>query len=432
MSKKKIKGVNAFDLLNDNTADESAGSGDNDTSAQAFDAEIYGALRSADANRQSASPVNIFEIHPDPAQPRRAVPAVIRNRIDWNGNTNAVETLFETWQQMVNAERPGSQKAFHLRAYLDESAISDEEEQLAQDIESDAHIAEDVEQTATTGPLELSLLKLVQLAVSIRQEGLTNPITVVPAGQEYRLETGERRWLAYHLLYWHTHDPKFNQIAARTVEEFSIWRQAAENNARSNLNAISKARQLAVLLMDLREREEDATYRPFEEFVTEQAYYSQVADGNAHRIPRGTSERLLNATGLKSPKQLREYRRLLRLPKMVWEIADDLNWAERAVRDLWKRAIDDDDLILLAAEKARDEGYTVPMGTVEQKRPRRKNTRSQPDKLAPGTTGYYRHLTRLINRAKSGKGDPGEAVTMIEEFRHWLDEQQAQIEQSKD
>jgi hypothetical protein len=430
VSKKKIKGVDAFDLLNSSTDDQDADS-NQDPSAQAFDAEIYGALRSADANRQSASPVNIFEIHPDPAQPRRAIPAIIRNRIDWTGNADAVNNLFETWQQMVNAERPGSQKAFHLRAYLDESSISDEEEQLAQDIERDDSTAEDVDHVPAIGPLESSLIKLVQLAVSIRQEGLTNPITVVPAGREYRLETGERRWLAYHLLYWHTHDPKFNQIAARTVEEFSIWRQAAENNARSNLNAISKARQLAVLLMDLREQEEDATYRPFAEFVTEQAYYAQVADGNTHRIPRGTSERLLNATGLKSPKQLREYRRLLRLPKLVWEMADDLNWAERAIRGLFKRAIDDDDLIALAAEKARDEGYTVPMGTVERKRTRRDKSTTRQQKPAPGTPQYYRHLTRLINRAKSGKGDPGEAMSMIDEFRSWLDEQQAQIEQRK-
>ena len=188
-----------------------------------------------------------------------------------------------------------------------------------------------------SGPIEASFLHLVELAASIRRDGLTNPITVVRKGPKYTIETGERRWLAYHLLnayfesFGDSSEEDWSKIPARIMDEANVWRQASENNARDNLNAVSKTRQLALLLMDLLGREH---FQPFEAFEVEQDFYAQVADGNEWRIPRGSGEMLLNAIGLKNPRQLRYYRALLRMPNELWIQADDLDLTEGAIRDL--------------------------------------------------------------------------------------------------
>jgi hypothetical protein len=67
----------------------------------------------------------------------------------------------------------------------------------------------------------------------------------------------------------------------------------------------------------------------------EQEYYAQVADGEQFRVPRGEGERLLNAMGLKNPTQIRQYRKLLRLPGDVWRRADDEDWPESRLRKFY-------------------------------------------------------------------------------------------------
>jgi hypothetical protein len=226
---------------------------------------------------------------------------------------------------------------------------------------------------------------------------------------------------------------QYGKIAARTVESLNLWRQAAENNARSNLNAISKARQLAVLLMDLLNEKKGKSFKPFTAFDDEQDYYAQVADGNTYRTPPNTSERLLAATGLKHEKQVRDYRKLLRLPSLVWQIADDLNWTEYFVRNLVEKANNDDDLIIVAAVRAaRKQGYTVPVGAVPDIAPAsKKGKREEP--AAPGTKQYYTQMTRLMSQIGPGKGPVNAAaLERIREFRRWLDEQEMLVEQYLD
>jgi hypothetical protein len=141
------------------------------------------------------------------------------------------------------------------------------------------------------GVLEAALLLIVELAASIRQHGLVNPITVntttpwligkepdpaishrlappqavktvpswaqvmrevgaevapiVTAGAAiYLLESEERRWLAYHLLHRYTGEAQWQSLPAIIYYTRSIWRQAAENTVRADLNAIAKARPL--------------------------------------------------------------------------------------------------------------------------------------------------------------------------------------------
>jgi hypothetical protein len=246
--------------------------------------------------------IGIFEIVPDASQPRRALPSAIR--AEWNGDPVNLPGLFGDWLAWVG-------EAFRnlIMAILD-----------GQEIERPEEIEE---------PEIAALVEIATLAGSIKRDGLMNAITVakIPGGG-YQIESGERRWLAYHLLH-HTQGKPFATIPARTVERVDRWRQAAENNTRSDLNAIGKARQFAVLLMDLIGWEQ---FRPFDEFEHEQGFYSQVADGEAYRIPRGAGERLVAALGLKNGQQLRAYRGLLRLPNDLWKLADDQNWPESVIR----------------------------------------------------------------------------------------------------
>lgn len=307
------------------------------------DSAIFGEIASIEEEQVRAVPVSIFEITPHRSQPRRALPSGVASR--WGGDPYKLRDVFAQWLAMVEEERGTT---LNLEPYL-----------LAE---------EEVERLVKAGMLETAFLDLVELAASIRRDGLTNPITVVPIGDQYLLETGERRWLAYHLLYSFFDDSKWQRIPARIVDELSVWRQASENNARANLNAISRARQFAVLLMDLL-AEDAEVFKTYQEVLaeggTELEYYAQVADGTMYRVPRGKGEQLLNAMGLKHPQQLREYRELLRLPFEVWQIADDFDWPQRRIRSLIRQAKDDADLIRLAKEAA---GLvdTVGMPTVEE------------------------------------------------------------------
>ena len=113
------------------------------------------------------------------------------------------------------------------------------------------------------GRKEAPLLRLADLAGSIRQDGLTNPITVVKTGDTHVIETGERRWVAFHLLNAYIDGDDYQSIPARRMPELNLWRQASENTARDALNAIARARQIALLLMDMHGWEHFAAIEDF-------------------------------------------------------------------------------------------------------------------------------------------------------------------------
>ena len=282
--------------------------------------------------------LDITSIIPDPMQPRRVIPSVIRQNSD-----ATPQNIITTWLDMIAEERrtrfdramekgdltdhdrPDDQ--FPLEAYL----FNGETERGWDDQNNIPQSARDV--IINFGALEASFMKVVDLASSIYRDGLSNPITVAKLeSDQYIIETGERRWLAYNLLDMVLKEDDYSKIPARLVEEVSIWRQAAENNARDNLNAISRARQLAILLMDLYGYDQ---FEPMHSFEHELDFYAQVADGNDFPVPRGKGEQVVNAMGLKNVVQIRQYRALLRLPYARWEFADDRDMTERQIRD-WK------------------------------------------------------------------------------------------------
>jgi hypothetical protein len=84
--------------------------------------------------------------------------------------------------------------------------------------------------------------------------------------------------------------------------------------------------------MDIFEQAQGIKFQPIEHFSNEQEFYAQVADSEMYRVPHGSREQLLTAMGCKHLDQLRQYRRLLRLPKEVWLHADLNNIPERRLR----------------------------------------------------------------------------------------------------
>ncbi|KKL13972.1 hypothetical protein LCGC14_2520410, partial [marine sediment metagenome] len=292
---------------------------DEELPVEDVDEALYGKEDVPDSGRMLAKPIAIQAIRSDLRQPRRVVPSEIRALVPdyWEDP----EIMLNHWHQLAE-QRHGKPISIHegLMGY---------------------GVGED--DARTEDGLVRGFYDLMALAASIRADGLNNPITVVKHKiKEFIIETGERRWLAYHLLTTHSYSD-FAKIPARIVDEIDLWRQAGENANRQDLIGIDLARQLALLIMDLRVGIGGQTYYDFDFFVKfgecDRAFYAQVANGNIHGIPRGQGQKILNATGIASMDSVRKYRALLSLSDEVWQMADDNNWTEGDIRREVKAAI---------------------------------------------------------------------------------------------
>ena len=116
----------------------------------------------------------------------------------------------------------------------------------------------DDEDKTASSPEEILLRDLVTLAVTIRDDGQVNPLTVVDITEGvtrlYRIETGERRywasWLLRDFIPGYTGDGMIPCIVI-PAHQASPFRQAKENTARSGLTAVAMARQAALLMLTI-------------------------------------------------------------------------------------------------------------------------------------------------------------------------------------
>lgn len=263
------------------------------------------------ASQRTVEKISINRVWPDPTQPRRAVPTMLRSLMP----SPPDRAFFERWAKLASDERAVAMtEPIDLKSIVaGTSPIEDDDRKL--------------------GPLESDLIELARLAQDVRSSGLTNPITVAQLKDgNYMIETGERRWLAFSLLHSYYPNGDFDTIPATVQDSVDVWRQASENNARQNLNAVGKARQLSLLLMHLLYEDGGVEFQPITSFEHERDFYAQVADGSKYRIPHGSAERLLAATGLRNSSQLRNYRRILTLGVETWDKADDEDWTEGRIR----------------------------------------------------------------------------------------------------
>ncbi len=273
---------------------------------QQFDQQVYGALPNIpDSGRIVAKLTSIYAWRADLRQPRRAIPADIRG--EWDGTALQVSELFGTW-------------------------ISHAQRQIGAEIPMEKAVRGEWERPDISEPITVALVELIDLAASIYKDGLLNPMR----GANGMIESGERRWLAYHLLSLFS-GKDYTKIPTIEKSEVDVWAQAAENGSRTPLNAIGMARQIALLIMAMYEGDPGVKFDRFETLVlpggSDRAFYAQVANGDIYRIKRGLGERVLNVTGLKTMERVRQFRALLSIPDMLWVKADVQGWSERQIRD---------------------------------------------------------------------------------------------------
>ena len=176
-------------------------------------------------------------VRPDPLQPRRVLPDSVYTAFH-NNRLTPTQALRELIQSAQVAARQHGRPFTNV---LDLLGNPDEE-------------SEREPQPLT--PEEQLVRDLVNLAVTIRDDGQVNPLTVVDVTQGvtrlYRIETGERRywatWLLRDFIPGYESDGMIPCIVI-PAEQASPFRQAKENTARTGLSAVAMARQAALLLL---------------------------------------------------------------------------------------------------------------------------------------------------------------------------------------
>lgn len=253
---------------------------------------------------------NIVHVFPDVTQPRRAVPNAAR--VHWNGSPDGTIGLFDGWIAEASAE---SGHPVEVLKDTYKRIIAQNPAELPDD---------------QIKPIERALLRVVRLAASIMNDDLEYPIIVMPYEEgTFLIGDGERRWLAFHLLYYFTKDDKWLSIPIKVDEKFDRFDQATSNLNREDLNMVARARQYALLMMELLAGKQRFT--PYNYFANDRDFYAQVADYDA---PDGTIQRLLNACGVNNRASLSGYRMVLDLPQEQWQIADEQDLGIRQIRSM--------------------------------------------------------------------------------------------------
>ena len=178
-------------------------------------------------------------------------------------------------------------------------------------------------------PIEGFLRDLTNLAVTIRDDGQVNPLTVVDSSdggiQKFRIETGERRYWATRLLKDFISGYQGDGMIPCIIipkEKESPFRQAKENTTRSGLNAVAMARQIALLLLYIHGYEMPVGPVPMD-------FYRQALELDL-RGKREYTEAVYSSLGGISKQNFAKYKSLLKLGDEAIEIAD------RNDIDLWK------------------------------------------------------------------------------------------------
>ena len=242
-------------------------------------------------------------VRPDPVQPRRVLPEPIHLRFH-NNHVTPTQALRELVQIVQIAAR---QRGRPFNSVLELLPKADDEHE---------------EETAVNlSPEEQLLHDLVNLAVTIRDDGQVNPLTVVDISQGltrlFRIETGERRywatWLLRDFIPNYTGDGMIPCIII-PERQSSVFRQAKENTARSGLTAVALARQAALLLLTVHGYEIPA-------YAVDNNFYRQALDLHL-RSKREFTDAILSAMGGMGRMQFSQYKALLKLSDEALELAD--------------------------------------------------------------------------------------------------------------
>jgi len=252
-------------------------------------------------------------VRPDPVQPRRVLPEQLHFAFHSNRLT-PTQALKELVQLVQVAAR---QRGRPFNNVLELLPNPDDEN--------------DEEQSVHLSPEEQLLHDLVNLAITIRDDGQVNQLTVVDVSQgvtqQFRIETGERRywatWLLRDFIAGYTGDGMIPCIII-SAERSSVFRQAKENTARSGLSAIAMARQSALLMLTVHGYE-------IPSHAVSNDFYRQALDLDL-RGKREYTDTILTAMGGIEKAQFSRIKSLLKLSDEAMELADRHNVEEFRLR----------------------------------------------------------------------------------------------------
>ena len=252
-------------------------------------------------------------VRPDPIQPRRVLPEQLHFAFHENRLT-PTQALRELVQLVQVAARQRGRPFNNVLEMLPnpEDESSDEQE-------------------VKLSPEEQLLRDLVNLAVTIRDDGQVNPLTVVDVSQgvtrQFRIETGERRYWATWLLrdfIPNTDTDGMIPCIVIPLEKSSVFRQAKENTARSGLSAIAMARQAALLLLTVHSYE-------IPSYAVNNDFYRLALDLDL-RGKREYTEAILSAMGGIDKARFSRLKALLHLSDEAMELADRHDIDEKKLR----------------------------------------------------------------------------------------------------
>ena len=242
-------------------------------------------------------------VRPDPVQPRRVLPEQLHFAFHSNRLTPA-QALKELVQLVQVAARQRGRPFNNILELLPNPDDESDEEPAVQ-----------------LSPEEQLLHDLVNLAITIRDDGQVNPLSVIDVSQgvtqQFRIETGERRywatWLLRDFISGYTGDGMIPCLII-PAERSSVFRQAKENTARAGLSAIAMARQAALLLLTVHGYQIPDTAVPND-------FYRQALELDL-RGKREYTDAILSAMGGVNKSQFSRYKSLLQLADEALELAD--------------------------------------------------------------------------------------------------------------
>lgn len=253
-------------------------------------------------------------VRPDPLQPRRVLPDRIYQAFHAGQMTptQALRDLIQVAQLAARQHGRPFANVLDLMGNPDDENSDDlpplsAEEQLVRD--------------------------LVNLAITIRDDGQVNPLTVVDVSEgvtrQFRIETGERRywatWLLRDFIPGYESDGMIPCIVI-PYESASAFRQAKENTARSGLSAIAMARQAALLMLYVHGYQMPDGPVPVD-------FYRQALDLDL-KGKREYTAAIYAAMGGLDKKRFSRYKSLLRLCDEAFEMADRHDIDEARLRYL--------------------------------------------------------------------------------------------------
>ena len=221
--------------------------------------------------------------------------------------------------------------------------------------------------------------KLKELADSIEQHGVIQPLIVQTAGERYRIIAGERRFRAARLAGLNEVPVIVRDLNEQEVLEVSL----IENLQRENLNAIEEARAIKALIDEHDLRQED---------VAKRLGKSRPAIANSMR--------------------------LLALPEAVQKLVTEAKLQAGHCRVL--ASIPNDELLTVTAKQAAAQGWSVreTEQRVQQLLSERSLEKKQPkrSKLSNDMKQAQDSLRERLGTKVSFKGDDDKGKIVIEYF----------------